>query len=151
MFKKIEPPFFDVSLPTEDLKKALESVLNSKHSKLISEMIIQHLSKTPKGCAHLYMALTGLTETIPFDIDDDVFIKKEHIPGWRINKDFFIEGVNMFNDLIPARVTDIDITRVEPVEITYTAQRANSEEMFEHTDWHYVRHLVKKDIDFLID
>lgn len=147
----MENDYFTINISVSDLEIALANIISSPHKKIIAEAIVSNLKNTPKGCAHVYMGLSGVKETSPFKVGDNVLIKLDFIPGWRIDKTKFVEGDNMFQGKVKGVVINVDITKSDPLKVEFYATPIGKQEKELH-DYSFNYNQVELDtLDFLVD
>lgn len=150
---KDEEKYFKVSVSVDDLQAALINIINSTHKKLIAEVLMTNLKNTPKGYSHLYMALSGVRETSPYKIGDNVLLKMDYLPGWRIEKKRFVEGEDLHQGKVKAIVTDVDLTKEDSIKVefmAYTSPDPNEGKKL-MDEWMKKEYMTKSDFDFPIE
>lgn len=102
-----------------EIKKTLESLINSPYKSLISEVIVKHLANSDLGLESLFLAFANVVREIPFKVLDEVYIHYDNLPSWRLNRTS-MESI-LFKNHVKAKITKIDDTMKDSITYTFIA------------------------------
>ena len=122
--------YVDVRVSTAQIKRTLrDMLLNNPHRELIASTIVDNLSETEVGLAHLYNALSGVKPTVHVKVGDDALVKFDNLPTWRMDRTKMEESGQMEKGHVRVSVKEINLQRRESIIIEYTSYKADSQEV----------------------
>jgi len=113
--------YFMVEISKDMLKKSLLDIIKSDYKNIIANVIINHLTNTSKGSSQLYLALLGHEPNTKFRVGDVVLIDQSNTPTWKYDVKQLTPGVELINNKVKATIINIDLTKVEDVEVAFEA------------------------------
>jgi len=93
----------NIEFSKKDLKQALRGVITSPHRENIVNAIIDTCTLTEE-IENLALALMGIKREFPFKILDEVWIKINALPTWRMDKSRMRKENLVFKDLVKGTV-----------------------------------------------
>lgn len=124
-----------VKITVEEIKEALHKVIKSEHAHLISNTIVEQLSFTEVGIDKLYLSLNGIKQSYKYNVLDEVWVKVDQLPSWRMNKDIMKENGMIFNDYIKCMITAIHPNKGHCYVVRFEVMKdSTKEKSFEEYD-----------------
>ena len=85
----------------------LNNLKDSPNKKLISKTIIDHLGTTDMGIECVYKSFLGINRKFDYKIGQEVWVKLDTLPSWRMNLDKMKEEKRIFQEQIRASIIEI--------------------------------------------
>jgi len=85
----------------------LNNLKDSPNKKLITKTIVNHLGATDMGIECVYKSFLGIDRKFDYKIGQEVWVKFDILPSWRINLDKMKEEKRIFQEQIRAHITEI--------------------------------------------
>lgn len=108
-----------VTITVESIRDRLYKMLVSEHSALIADVIIGNLNPTSVGLEQLYKAMSGIKDTLKYQVGDHVLIKKADSFAWKYSDDKMTEAGLMVKNYLKATIITADIYRKDSYKIKY--------------------------------
>ena len=112
-------PQINISVKASELQTELKKIIKSPHSELIAQVIIGNLNKTPEGLGQFFKSLSGITNELHWKVGMDVLIKKTALYSSKIDWEATIEQGLCHQELVKARITEIDLYQYAQVQIEF--------------------------------
>lgn len=98
-----------VEISVDTIKETLQKEIKSEHAPIIANAIIEQLSRTEVGMEDLYFALQGVVREFKYKILDEVWVRFDQLPSWRMDKVAMkTEGLIVRDTYVKCTVTDIN-------------------------------------------
>jgi len=85
----------------------LNNLKDSPNKKLITKTIVNHLGTTDMGIECVYKSFLGIDRKFDYKIGQEVWVKLDILPTWRMNLDKMKEEKRIFQEQIRAFITEI--------------------------------------------
>ncbi len=139
-----------ITVSMEQIKRALQKLIKSEHSKLIANVIVDNLSITDRGLSQLYNAFTGIEETCPYKIGQEILADVHALSSWRFDKPAMIEAGIIVNNKMKCGIMEIDMLKNSCLHVKYKYLRSDEGENHEQEDDTWIRLDYAHPIDELI-
>jgi hypothetical protein len=110
-----------ITFSLEEIKGMLYQKLNPnmgvEERKLITEVLIGNLSKTPVGISQMYKSFLGIAPELKYSADTDVYVRYSNLYTWRFDEDIMKERIHKGG--ISVKILDTDLYREDPYCIHY--------------------------------
>lgn len=115
--------YVDIRVTTEQIKKTLKDMIkqDNPHRNLIVDIIIDGLGETEIGLSLLYNSFSGVAPSVHVKVGDDVLVKYENLPTWRMNRDKMEEANQMEKGFVKCVVNEINLNRNESIIVNFQA------------------------------
>jgi hypothetical protein len=117
MSKKTE---ISISVTVNEIRAGLQKLIGSEHSQVITEAIIENLAETEVGLIQLYRAMSGIKDSVPFRVMDEVWVNFDSLPTWRMDRDKMGASPGLiFKDRLRCTIGDINLQKADSIYVKY--------------------------------
>ena len=109
----------DVSISREETIIALKKVIKSPHAELIAITIVNHLETRPMGTAQLIKSISGIEDSLEYEIGQKVLTNLDNIYHWRLNREETKASNLAFKELAQGIITGFKMHEVANITIDY--------------------------------